>query len=116
MALPVKSWGKARAERVAITHADLQFRGIDDPTLPKWLDAHTTDQWPVFPSYGLYFRNVDRVELRDVRTSFTGRDYRLAMAGEGPLNGKRKPATTHRKTAWLEPRCQFHSGKNDTLR
>lgn len=53
----------------------------------------------MFPSYGLYFRNVDRVELRDVRTSFTGRDYRLAMAGEDPLNGKRKPATTHRKTA-----------------
>lgn len=82
MALSVKSWGRARAERVAISHADLQFRGIDDPTLPKWFDSHTTDQWPVFPSYGLYFRNVDRVELRDVRTSFTGRDYRQAMATE----------------------------------
>lgn len=86
------------------------------PRFPKLLDAHTTDQWPVFPSYGLYFRNVDRVELRDVRTSFTGRDYRLAMAGKGPLNGKRKPAIPHRKTAWLEPRLRFHSGKNATLR
>ncbi len=82
MALSVKSWGKARSERVAITHADLQFRGIDDPALPKWFDSHTTDQWPVFPSYGLYFRNVDRVVLRDVLTSFTGKDYRRAMAAE----------------------------------
>ena len=44
MALSVKSWGRARAERVAISHADLQFRGIYDPTLPKWFDDHTTDQ------------------------------------------------------------------------
>lgn len=36
----------------------------------------------MFPSYGLYFRNVDHVVLRDVRTSFTGKDYRQAMATE----------------------------------
>ena len=46
MALSVKSWGTARSKQVKIRHAVLEFRGIDDPSLPDWFKTHTTDQWP----------------------------------------------------------------------
>lgn len=76
MALSVKSWGRGRAERVVMRNLDLEFRGIDDERLPAWLAAHPVSQWPVFPSWGMYFRNVDRVRLRRVSLSLKGNDYR----------------------------------------
>ena len=76
MALSVKSWGTARSKQVKIRHAVLEFRGIDDPSLPDWFKTHTTDQWPVFPSWAMYFRNVDHVSVKNVICSFTGKDYR----------------------------------------
>lgn len=79
MALSVKSWGVSRTAKVVLRHCDLQFTGIDDPQLPAWFLDHPTAEWPVFPSWGLYFRNVDRLFLHDVRLSYTGRDYRKAI-------------------------------------
>lgn len=79
MALSVKSWGTSRATCVTLRHCDLQFSGIDDPQLPAWFLHRPTTEWPVFPSWGLYFRNVDQLCLHDVRLSYTGREYRTAI-------------------------------------
>lgn len=79
MALSVKSWGTARSEQVVIRGADLEFRGIGDPKLPEWFEGRPTSQWPCFPSYAMYFRNVDKVSIRDSKCRFTGKDYRKAV-------------------------------------
>lgn len=79
MALSVKSWGTARSEQVIIHRADLEFRGIDDPKLPAWFEGRPTSEWPCFPCYALYFRNVDKVSIRDTKCRFTGKDYRQAV-------------------------------------
>ena len=79
MALSVKSWGKAHTQRVTIKDVDLIFEGIDDPTLPEWFKNRPTDQWPVFPCWGMYFRNISEVSLRNIFLSFKGKDYRQAI-------------------------------------
>ena len=79
MALSVKSWGTAMTDRVTIRRADLQFRGIDDPNLPQWFKERPFSEWPVFPCYGMYFRNVGKLKIKDTHTSFTGKDYRKAI-------------------------------------
>lgn len=79
MALSVKSWGTARSEKIVIRRADLEFRGIDDPKLPEWFEGRSTSEWPYFPSYAMYFRNVDKVSIQDSRCTFTGKDYRPSI-------------------------------------
>lgn len=79
MALSVKSWGSARTDRVVMKHCDLEFRGIDDPTLPEWFRGRPTSEWPVFPCWGAYFRNVGELSVGDVRLSLKGKDYRQAV-------------------------------------
>lgn len=76
MALSVKSWGKAPTKHVIMRHCDMEFDGIDDPLLPAWFESHATNEWPVFPVWGMYFRNVDCVDIKDVRLKVNGRDYR----------------------------------------
>jgi hypothetical protein len=79
MALSVKSWGTTRAGRVSLRDVSLSFRGIDNPALPGSFRNLPFDKWPFFPSFGLYFRNVDSVSLRNVRCTTVGRDYRPMM-------------------------------------
>ena len=91
MALSVKSWGKAPTDRVVMRRCDMEFDGIDDPELPGWFNAHSTDEWPVFPCWGMYFRNVGKVDAAGVTLRVKGKDYRLAfmtdnVAGDN-LNG-----------------------------
>ena len=76
MALSVKTWGSAPTDKVVIRRADLQFTGIDDPQLPAWFKDKSFSQWPVFPSWGMFFRHVRQLVLDDVRISYTGKDYR----------------------------------------
>ncbi len=78
-ALSVKSWGTAVSDKVVMRDCDLQFRGIDDPQLPDWFKTHSTNEWPVFPSWGLYFRNVGKVKMQGVSISVKGKDYRTAV-------------------------------------
>jgi hypothetical protein len=61
MALSVKSWGNASTDCVVMRRCDMEFDGIDDPALPAWFENRPTDQWPVFPVWGMYFRNVKKV-------------------------------------------------------
>lgn len=79
MALSVKSWGKAITDCVVIRRCDLEFDGIDDPLLPAWFATHSTSEWPVFPCWGMYFRNVERVNVKDVTLFVKGKDYRTAF-------------------------------------
>lgn len=80
MAMSVKSWGnKAFADKVKIRRAVLEFRGIDDPNLPGWFSTHGTNEWPVFPCWGLYLRNVKNADLRDVTLTVKGKDYRTEL-------------------------------------
>ena len=76
MALSVKSWGKAPTDRVVMRRCDMEFDGIDDPQLPAWFESHATSEWPVFPVWGMYFRNVGEVDARDIKLKVNGRDYR----------------------------------------
>ena len=55
----------------------MEFDGIDDPTLPATIAGLPTNQWPVFPSWGMFFRNVGEVSTKDVVLSLRGNDYRL---------------------------------------
>lgn len=79
MALSVKSWGTAPTDCVSISNADLEFEGIDDPQLPEWFRGRKFSEWPVFPCWGMYFRNVGKVSLRNVTLRVHGRDYREAI-------------------------------------
>jgi polygalacturonase len=79
MALSVKSWGSSRIRDVVIKDVDLQFRGIDNPDLPDWFKNRPVSQWPYFPSWAMYFRNVDRVSIHNARLSYSGKEYRKAI-------------------------------------
>jgi len=57
----------------------LQFRGIDDPSLPKWFKTAKTSEWPFFPSWAMYFRNVGSVSIENATLSHIGSDYRKAI-------------------------------------
>lgn len=78
MAMSVKSWGNAPTDRVVMRRCDLEFDGIDDPALPAWFEGRKTSEWPVFPCWGMYFRNVGRVDVKDVTLRVKGKDYRKA--------------------------------------
>ena len=78
MALSVKSWGKAPTDCVVMRRCDMEFDGIDDPNLPAWFENRPTDQWPVFPVWGMYFRNVKNVDVKDVKLTGSGKEYREA--------------------------------------
>lgn len=76
LALSVKSWGTARTESVTIRGCEFGFEGIDDPGLPEEIGKLDFSQWPVFPSWGAYFRNVDNVKIENTDFNVTGRDWR----------------------------------------
>lgn len=78
MAMSVKSWGSAPTDRVVMRHCDMEFLGIDDPDLPAWFEGKPTSEWPVFPVWGMYFRNVKDVSVSDVVLRVKGKDYRDA--------------------------------------
>lgn len=79
MALSVKSWGKAPTDKVILRNCDLEFDGIDDPLLPSWFDNKPTNQWPVFPCWGMFFRNVKVVNVHNVTLRVKGSEYRKAF-------------------------------------
>lgn len=78
MALSVKSWGKASTNKVVLKNSDLEFNGIDDPSLPAWFENKPTSLWPVFPCWGMFFRNVGVVEAHNVKLRVKGGEYREA--------------------------------------
>ncbi|MGM9705265.1 MAG: glycoside hydrolase family 28 protein [Prevotella sp.] len=78
-ALSMKSWGTTKIDKVTIRRSDFQYVGVDDPNLPAWFEGKPVSQWPCFPCYGMYFRNVGRVCLDKVKLSFTGKEYRKAV-------------------------------------
>ena len=78
MAMSVKSWGSALTDRVVMRHCDMEFLGIDDPGLPAWFEGKPTSEWPVFPVWGMYFRNVKDVSVSEVVLRVKGKDYRDA--------------------------------------
>lgn len=78
MALSVKSWGTAPTDCVVMRRCDLQFNGIDDPQLPAWFDNRPTSEWPVFPCWGMFFRNVSKVDVKHVTLRVKGKEYRKA--------------------------------------
>ena len=80
MAMSVKSWGNAPTDKVVMRHCRMEFDGIDDPALPGTIANLPTSQWPVFPSWGMYFRNVGEVVADDVELSLSGNDYRPPFA------------------------------------
>lgn len=77
MAMSVKSWGNAPTEKVVMRRCDLEFDGIDDPNLPAWFEGRPTSEWPVFPCWGMYFRNVGLVYINNVTLRLKGVDYRV---------------------------------------
>lgn len=79
MALSVKSWGMAPTRQVVLRHCHLEFRGIDDPGLPAWFVNRPTNEWPVFPCWGMFFRNVEKVDARHVVLRVKGKEYREAV-------------------------------------
>ena len=78
MALSVKSWGEAPTDKVILRNCDLEFEGIDDPSLPTWFDDKPTSVWPVFPCWGMFFRNVRVVKVHNVTLRVKGGEYRKA--------------------------------------
>lgn len=85
-ALSVKSWGSATTDCVVLKNCDMEFRGIDDPNLPSWFKTHSTNEWPVFPSWGMYFRNVAKVKEKGVKLHLKGKDYREAVINDNVGN------------------------------
>ncbi len=79
MALSVKSWGEAPTNKVVLRNCDFEFNGIDDPMLPAWFENKPTSQWPVFPCWGMFFRNVSDVNAHNVTLRVKGGEYRKAF-------------------------------------
>lgn len=82
MALSVKSWGKVPTDQVILRRCNLEFRGIDDEKLPAWFENRPTSEWPVFPSWGMYFSNVKEVKAKDITLRVKVKDYRKAYIWE----------------------------------
>ena len=93
MAMSVKSWGSAHTDKVIVRNVDLQFRGIDDPSLPKWFKTAKTSEWPLFPSWAMYFRNVGSVSIENAKLSHVGADYRKAIIYNNVGKKKEKKLT-----------------------
>ena len=93
MAMSVKSWGTAHTDKVIVRNVDLQFRGIDDPSLPEWFKTAKTSEWPFFPSWAMYFRNVGSVSIENAKLSHVGADYRKAIIYNNVGKKKEKKIT-----------------------
>lgn len=65
-----------RTEDVTVRGCEFGFAGIDDPELPAKMEKLSFDQWPFFPSWGAYFRNVDNVRIENTAFCCGGMDYR----------------------------------------
>lgn len=76
MALSVKSWGSASADKVTISNSAFSFIGIPELGLGRKIASMPFERWPYFPSYGAYFRNAYDVVLDDVTFSTIGPDDR----------------------------------------
>ena len=76
MALSVKSWGTARTDKVTIRNCSFNFDGIDDPSIPETMATLPFDQWPYFPSWGAWFRNIGEVIIENTSFTLNGKDYR----------------------------------------
>ena len=88
----VKSWGKAPTDYVVLRRCDLELRGVNDEKLPAWFENRLTSEWPVFPSWGMYFRNVKKVDAKGITLRVKGKDYRRAYIwedGEKEIKGIR---------------------------
>lgn len=90
MALSVKSWGTARTEDVTVRGCEFGFAGIDDPELPAKMEKLSFDQWPFFPSWGAYFRNVDNVRIENTAFRCSGPDYRQDIICDNVENFSRE--------------------------
>jgi hypothetical protein len=75
------SWFKRCAEVDILTVA---YASLYTPTMicsgayASIFENRPTDQWPVFPVWGMYFRNVKKVDVQDVKLSVKGKEYRKA--------------------------------------
>lgn len=83
MALSVKSWGKAVIDKVVIRRSHIEFVGKDDPALPQWFEGKPFSEWPVFPCWGIYFRNVKKIDTDKVTLTLRGNDYRQPVIFDG---------------------------------
>ncbi len=84
MALSVKSWESATTDRVRIIGSSFSFDGNPEPGLGKRISALPFSQWPDFPSYGAYFRNVGSLDLEDTDFTVTSADTREAVVRNEP--------------------------------
>lgn len=78
MAMSVKSWGAALTDKVVMHRCRMEFDEVSDAPATEWFDSHPTSQWPVFPVWGMYFRNVGRVDAQAVELVMNGADKRNA--------------------------------------
>lgn len=81
MALSVKSWESATTDNVRIIDSSFSFDGNPEAGLADRIYALPFNQWPDFPSYGAFFRNVGAVELEGTKFFTTSPDAREAVAG-----------------------------------
>lgn len=79
MALSVKSWGKGHTKQVEISDVDLQFRALPDAQPASYFIDLPTHLWRFFPSWGMYFRNVDNVKIKNAHLSYQGKEDRKAI-------------------------------------
>lgn len=90
MAMSVKSWGNAFTKYVSLRNIDIEFIGKDDPMLPSWFKDKSFSEWPVFPCWALYFRNIGQVKMENVTLRLKGKDYRCPViydnVNKQPLN------------------------------
>lgn len=79
MALSVKSWESAETDSVRIIDSSFSFDGNSEPGLGGKISALPFSQWPDFPSYGAYFRNVGSLDLEGTTFNVTCADTREAV-------------------------------------
>lgn len=76
MAMSIKSWGDSFTNHVVLRNADIEFIGKNDPALPSWFKGKPFSEWPVFPCWGLYFRNINKINMNHVTLRIEGKEYR----------------------------------------
>lgn len=78
---PPGTWAAlvARGAGENINVSGCDFSTGDDSMAGGYWHNMLIDQWPYFPSYGAYFRNVDEVILDNVSFSTIGPDDRESI-------------------------------------
>jgi len=109
-----ESWNGGYIKDLHLSDIALEYVGKDDPSLLDIIPAKPRTDYRQLPCWGLFLRNVNRVELKNVNLTYTGHEIRpviyLDNTGEALFERVNYP-----ETSAPDPVVQINSGKIQEL-